>query len=219
MNINEKKPEDVLKWQFLVQYKELHQDIWLRLIRINTNLQIVEVIQQFPLDHLYSPQENVFWGSVRWNFLDLSIILLHALICDEGDDALSLPKFKNNVSTWLKDPAEYRKLLKTLHFNRITKNLCAKFTPIRRDILAHRLLDEDGKLRDPPGVTLSEIHTLYNETEKLFRSCSFGAEYVTTFYMQGTCGGKPIEKDIEHILDLLIKNSPWLNRPEQESQS
>ena len=60
-----------------------------------------------------------------------------------------------------------------------------------------------------------EVRRIYDATENIFRSCSFGTEYVCTLYPEGTCGGKPIEKDIDCLLDLIVKDSDWLNEPER----
>ena len=88
---------------------------------------------------------------------------------------------------------------------------------MRKNVIAHRLFDKNDKikLQSVKRVTLSEIRQVYNDIEKLFRVCSFGSEYLTTFYINGTCAGKPIEKDIDHLLDLIVKDSYWLNEPER----
>ena len=52
MDINDKKPEDVLKPEFIQQYKELHEDIWHRLVEANTTIAILEKILSFPFSHL-----------------------------------------------------------------------------------------------------------------------------------------------------------------------
>jgi hypothetical protein len=217
MLINDKNPQHVLKPDFLEQYKDLHQDIWHRLIQINTNISILEILQKFPFRHIYYPPENIFWESVYWNFLYTSIILIHALVSDTGKDAHTLTKFKNTVHNWLQDSEkqEYATLLKGLDFETSTKKIRNKIARMRTDLLAHRLLDENQKLKNVDGVTVSEIRRLYDVTEELFRRCSFGCEYVTTFYPRGTCGGKPIAKDIDHILDLIAKDSTWVNQPER----
>jgi hypothetical protein len=139
------------------------------------------------------------------------------LVCDKGEHAHTLTKFKDKVSNWLEnsEKPEYDSLLEKLDFDQRTKNIRNKIAPIRNDLLAHRLWDKNEKLKHPDGITVLEIRSLYDETEKLFRCCSFGAEYVTTFYMGGTSGGKPIEKDIDHILDLIAKDSTWVNQPER----
>jgi hypothetical protein len=218
MDIDDKKPEDVLRPEFVQQYKELHEDIWHRLVETNTTITILEKIQSFPFNHFYSPNENIFWTSVYWNFLDISTITIHTIINDQGNDAHTLLRFKNNISReWLIDSEKqtYSQNLKEVKFDQTTENIRKKITYIRDKIIAHRLFDKDGRLLNPEGITVSEIRHTYDDVERLFRACSFGAEYVTTLYVEGTCGGKPIEKNIDHLLDLIVKDSYWLNEPER----
>jgi hypothetical protein len=221
MDIDDKKPEDVLKPEFVQQYNELHGNIWHRLVEMNTTIIILEKIQSFSFHHFYSPDENIFWMFVYWNFLYISIINIHTIVkktCKK--DEHTLPKFVGNVHGWLQDSekAEYSQNLKEVKFDQTTENIRKKITDMRDGIIAHRLFDKDGHLLNPEGITVSEIRHIYDDVERLFRACSFGSEYATTFipYLSSvTCGGKPIEKDIDHILDLIVKDSYWLNEPKR----
>lgn len=220
MLINDKNPQDVLKPEFLEQYKELHQDIWHRLIRINTNLSILEIIQKFPFHHIYYPPENIFWESVYRNLLYTSVALIHTLVGDHEKQAHTLPRFKNHIlKDWLKDSEKpaYQTLLKTVKFAREIKIIRQKVAAMRNKVIAHRFLDDShpAQVQSAERVTVSELRSFYDATEKMFHACSFGSEYVTTFYLEGTCGGRPIEKDIDHILDLIAKDSTWVNQPER----
>ena len=226
MDIYDKKPEDVLKPEFIQQYKELHEDIWHRLIKTNTSIIILEKIESFPFDHFYSPNENIFWMSVYWNFLYISTITIHTITNDDGKDAHTLLRFKNNIlRKWLieSEKQTYSQNLKEAKFDKTTETIGKKITDMRNKIIAHRLSDEEGRhLLNPEGITVSEIRHTYDDVERLFRACSFGSEYATTFitYLPlATCGGKPIERDIDHILDLIVKDSYWLNKPERNEQS
>lgn len=218
--ISDKKPEDVLKSEFIQKYKELHEDIWHRLIETNTTITILETIQQFPFHHFYPPQENVFWTTVFWNFIYVAIVFIHSIVNDQSKNVHTLPRFKNNVRQWLKDSEkpEYDNNLKKANFDNITKSILKKTSDIRRQLLAHRLFDKTGFLSKPEGVKVSEIRHAYNAIEEIFLTCSFGSEYVTTFYLDGICAGKPIEKDIDHLLDLIVKDSFWLNHPDIKKQ-
>ncbi len=218
--MSEKKPEDVLKPEFIQKYKELHEDIWHRLVEINTSLTILEKIQQFPFQHIYAPSENIFWTTVYWNFLYIAIVFIHALIEDQEADAHTLNKFRNRIyREWLKNSEKtaYSDNLKKARFNQTTKNVLKKVASMRHQLLAHRLLDENGHLSSPDGITIPEIRSAYDDVERLFNICSFGAEYVCNLYTNGTVGGKLIEKDIDQILDLIVKDSYWLNQPERDS--
>jgi hypothetical protein len=104
MQIDERKPEDVLKPRFVDTYRSLHRDIWYRLVQTNTSITILEKIIAFPFHYFYSPTENVFWQMVYWNFLYTVIVLLHGLTGDNDKDALTLNRFKNLlIKEWIKE--------------------------------------------------------------------------------------------------------------------
>jgi hypothetical protein len=119
MDISEKKPEDVLKPAFIQKYKELHEDIWHRLVEINTSITILEKIQEFPFSHFYYPPENAFWSMVYWNFTYTCVVLIHTLVNDQGENCLTIQRFKNLLlRDWLADSEkqELRKKVKSLRF-------------------------------------------------------------------------------------------------------
>lgn len=217
MDINDKKPEDVLKPEFVQQYKELHEDIWHQLVETNTTITILEKIQSFPFHHFYSPNENVFWNMVYWNFTYTLVVLMYALVNDERKDRLTILKFRDFLSKdWLKDNEKQEFYKRAGKFNSANiKQVCDKIDVMRHKIIAHRIMNPDCTLPEVTGVTLLEIKKIFKEIETLFQACCFGSEYITSLYLNGTCGGKPIERDIDHILDLIVKDSYWLNKPER----
>jgi hypothetical protein len=215
LTINDKKPEDVLKPEFLEKYKEHHKDIWFQLSQINTTITILEKILQSPLKY-FPKSETIFWQTVCWNFVRVSVVFIHAMVNDRSSDANTLPRHKNNIRSWLKDSErkEFDLVLRKYKFDQTTKNILTNITNIRKKVLAHRLFDNNDILSDPGGITVSEIRHAYNSIENIFHACSFGVEHDTTLYPTGTSGGKPIETDIDKLIDLIVKNSNWLNRPE-----
>ncbi len=219
MDIINKEPEDVLKPEFVKTYKELHKDIWYRLIRVNTSLTILEKIHNFPFHPIYSPQDNIFWAMVSWNFFDISILFMNQLTSD-GSDEHTINGFRNRIlnEDWLKNGVkeEYRKLLRNIKLDKRLEPIQEKIKEIRKNVIAHRLLDSNrASVTNVKNVTLDELHQLSEGIKKLFRSISFVVEYDSNFYTGGTIGGKPVKEDIDELLDLILKHSYWLNEPEQ----
>lgn len=214
MTISEKKPEDVLEPEFIEEYKVLHNDICFRLSHINTTITILEKILQSPIQY-FEQSQTIFWRTVCWNFVWISVILIRALVEDKHKkDKLTITKFRDNICDWLKDSEkEIYQMLKDYKFDQTTEIIKKNMKRIRDKELAHK---EFRKNRFPNvnGITVSEIRHVYNDIENLFHACSFGVEYDTTLYPTGEFAGKPIEKDIEKLIDLVVKNSNWLNRPE-----
>jgi hypothetical protein len=218
-----KKPEEVFASDFLPTYTQLHQDIWGRLIQVDSSLQILETIDQFPLNHLYDPHDNIFWTMVFWNFVPMSVILLHSLVSDEEKDAHTLLKFKNTVLNHLCTDSlklAYRKKLKQSKLDKQLSPIRTKITRLRDKVIAHRILDTQGHLESlhVEGVGISELRSVFEDTKRLFDTCCFGSEYLTTLYPPYTVGGKPVKKDIEELLEFVVKNSYWLNEPEHKAQ-
>jgi hypothetical protein len=179
----------------------------------------LEKIEKFPFEHIYAPQENIFWTMVYWNFLYLSIIFIYGLVDDTGPDTNTIPQLKTKLwkEGWLKDEhEEYRQALKKAKLHRDVKKIRKKLELMRNKVVAHQIPRSVTNIK-VPGVSLLEIRIVYDETEKLFRMFSFGAEYFTTFYIPGAVDRKPVAKDIDELLDLIVKNSPWLNQPEQRA--
>jgi hypothetical protein len=217
-DLTDKRPEDVLKPEYLQPYQALHKDIWDRLTHVNTSITILETLEDFPFDNLYAPHENIFWTMVYWNFLYISVIFLHTLTTDQGDQKHTLTRFSRRIlNDWINNcyKSEYQKCLKNAKLDKNLSTIRAKISQMRHKVIAHRLFDSArAHLIDVEGVTLAEVRQAYQDVEPLFRACSFGTQYVSNLYTGGTVGGKPVKKDIQHILDLIVKNSHWLNQPE-----
>lgn len=218
-DITAKKPEEVFTSEFLPAYTQLHQDIWRRLIRVDANLQILETIGRYPLHHLYGWPNNIFWTMVFWNFLHISVVLLHSLV-DETTGAHTLRNFKNIVREHLLTDslkAVYRRKLRETKLSKQLEPTRKKIASMRHTVIAHRFLDDQEHLKPPhvEGVSVSELRKVFEDIKRLFEACCFGSDYLTSLYPPTAPGHKPPEKDIEKILDLIVKNSPWLNQPER----
>lgn len=221
-HLTTKKPEEVFVADFLPTYTQLHQDIWFRLVHVDANLQILETIGLFPIHHLHAPQNNIFWKMVFWNFVHMSVILLHSLVSDEKSCAHTLLKFKNTVLKHLHTDSlklAYRERLNQSKLDKQVDPIRKKIARMRHEVIAHRFLDTQGQLGAPQieGVSVPELRKAFEDTKRLFEACCFGSEYFTTLYPPFVPGHKTPKKDIEKILDLIVKNSNWLNQPERHS--
>lgn len=221
-DVTAKKPEEVFTSHFLPAYSQLHQDIWRRLIRVDANIQILETIGRFPLHHLYAPQENIFWTMVFCNFFQISVILLHSLVSDQTKGAHTLPKFRNSVLNHLRTDSlksAYSKRLSQIKLDKQLDPIRKNIAGMRHDLIAHRFLDDQGHLKAPhvEGVTVSTLRKVFEDVKRLFETCSFGSEYSTSLYPATAPGHKPPKKDIEQILNLIVKYSYWLNQPERRA--
>jgi len=224
-NITDERPEDVLVSEFLPAYNELHQDIWYRLVHVHTSIMILEKIHEHPLNHIYAPQEMIFWGMVYSNFFGLSVVILYTLVQDQAKHDRTphtLPAFRDKLLTrWLRESYidYFKNTLANAKFDSGIKYIQGKIDHLRNNLFAHRFVNPDGTLstRSLPNLPLAQLREYYEAVERLFHACSFGTEYFTTLYPPATVGGKPVKKDIEELLELIVKNSYWLNQPERRA--
>jgi hypothetical protein len=156
---------------------------------------------------------------LHWNFTYTCVVMLHGLLNDSS--GYTIHKFKDKLQKlWFLD-IEQRSLcsrLNSFEFSKKVESLLDQLTDLRHKIIAHRDSRIVAGSLSIPGLTIKDLRAIYSETEALFAACSFHAGYNTSLYLEGTVAGKPIEKDIERIMNLLVKHSPWLNQPEIKAQ-
>ncbi len=223
-NINDKRPEDLLKQESLEAYYDLHTNIWHRLVHLNDTIITLEKITEFPFDYFYGPNKMTFWYTLYWNFTYAAVILAHGLVEDRGENAHTLPRFRNRLLQlhWL-DPQQkkaYQTRLRQSKLDTALGPIRKKVKELRDKIIAHRLLDDRTGLpsRNVPGVSVTELRRLYDSVENHFEVCCFGSEYVTTSmdYTQRMVGGKPAQTGVEDVLDCVAKVSHFVNEPEAD---
>jgi len=212
IRIIDRKPEEVLKEQFVEKYKSQLIDIWYRLVQVNTSITILENIRRYPLQNIYAPQENVFWEMTFLNFFGNSVVTLYTLSKDKtrSGRANTLTDLKNKIITsWIKEAykTEFQEMLKNTKIDKRLEKIQDKISQLRNNIYAHRFINNDGTLSNNlvQKLRLEQLREYYGSIEKLFRSCTFACEYVTSLYPQTVPGDEPEKKDIEEILDLIIK--------------
>lgn len=214
------KPEEVIRQEYLKNYQELHKDIYNRLVHVRTSLIIIDTIRKYPLDMLYGPGEGIFWNMIYWNFLYSTIVLLHGLIIDEFSEALTLPRLRNLLAKdWIQRDIvpDFYERLRDVKFDEEVSQIKAKIRSMRHHIVAHRLFDTTKMLPlNVTGVSFHELKKINKESEDLFKCCSFGMEYLTSLYWPRIEKPDPTADDVEEIIELLLKNSSWINSPEKQ---
>jgi hypothetical protein len=210
--------KQVLKAECIAEYEAARTDIYRRLVHINTSIQILESIASFPLGHLVAP-DDPFFATLYGNFIYTAVVMLHALL--EGTEPFGIPRFKNRLARdWLpeREQAPLRDRLHAVGFSATAQRIKLRVAAMRDKIIAHRDSEVVTHLLKVSGVTIGDLRMLYNEAEALFGACCFAVEYETTLYTRGTVGGRPIKRDIERFMSLLLKDSEWLRQPERDGQ-
>jgi hypothetical protein len=220
------KPETLFEPGFVEKYVRLHNDLWWRTIRVHGTLRTLDELKEFPFDHLYAPNGMEFWRLVIENFLDIACLMLHGLVSDTGSDVLSIPTFRNEIikAPWL-SPQKLGLLTKTLkqcEFDAHVQSIADRVKDIRHNRIAHRLIDmqSGGPLQAYADVSLEEIWRLFDATQSLFGALSFGSAYVTLAgdLIPSTVGGQPTRTCLDEVLDAVLRDNFFVNRPEQRGK-
>lgn len=221
--LSERKPEELFDAEFADGYTRLHRDLWEGMLRVHGNILSLEELREFRFDYIYGPNEMEFWHLVVSNFVDMSCVLLHGLVSDEGSDVHSLTHFKNKIAAakW-KDPRLHELFLRTLRERKFDSNVTSvakRIADIRNKRLAHRLVDRNTAIvKQLLGtVSLPELRQLYNSAHKLFGALSFGAAYETLAgdLAPSTVGGRPTRTCLGTVLDAVARDSDFVNEPER----
>lgn len=115
-----------------------------------------------------------------------------------------------------------RRTLKERKFDAHVSDIAQRVKKIRNNHIAHELMDRDtGAPKEViAGISLEELWQLFDAAHSLFGALSFGAGYVTLAgdLMPGTVGGKKLRTCLERVLDAVLRDSSFVNRPERRAQ-
>ncbi len=221
-DLAERKPDELFQSEFSDRYTGLHNDLWQRILRLHGTIHTLETLADFPFHYLYGPNDMEFWRLVRGNFGAMVVVLLHGLVNDQGRDAHTILTFRNTIreGPWLDEKMRdlFIDTLRDRRFNSRAKSVGKRIKRIRDYHIAHRLIDsETGHLKEPASVSLQDLRQLFDATHSLFGALSFGSAYVTLAgdLIPGTIGGKPTRTCLDEVLDAVIRDSPFVNRPER----
>lgn len=222
----ERKPEELFVPEFAERYKLLHNDIWLRIIRIHGSLYSLEKLDQFQFDYIYGPYNMEFWHLVLDNFFDIAILLLDGLLNDSGPHVYTLRMFKNDImrAHWLEINKRemLQQTLRERKFNDEIVKISKMVSIIRNNFIAHQLIDKQkcNPNEVPAEMNIKELRKLFNATHSLFGAISFGSSYSTLSIdmMPGTIGGQLRRSCLDTVLDAVLKDSEFVNKPERRGQ-
>jgi hypothetical protein len=180
------------------------------LVRLNTNIAIVEQVIQFPFE-LFFLETPTFFRYVIANFLDMSLLIITRLATDSGKDVYTLPHFKNRVMEELVKP-EYKEAfqnaLKQAKFDKRTHDLLEQARKLRTEYVAH-LSRQPDPTTSP--IDFEDLKILRDQLNSLLEALTPDRAHLFTpiqYYNRS-------KSDIEAILDSLAKTSNILHMPEE----
>ncbi|MBN1489991.1 MAG: hypothetical protein JXA69_08745 [Phycisphaerae bacterium] len=224
--LSERKPEELFNADFAERYRQLHRILYERVIRLHGTIHTLEQLEEFPFGYIYGPRDNEFWRLVFENFFDAACLKLHGLATDRGSAVHNVVSFKNKVimGPW-RDTRLHTLLKGTLRerkFDERAQSVATRIEAIRHTHIAHFLIDTNANDSLPhlEGVSLREVRHLFDAVHSLFGALSFGAAFVTLpgDLMPSTVGGKPTRTCLDTVLDAVLRDSPFVTRPERNGE-
>ena len=135
------KPEDVIDDDWLQEYIQQRQTLWLQLIDLNCNVFLIEKILHFPFSlFLYITDEEIFWQRTINALIDSSILIIWKIAVDKHQHALTLNRFKDDVLDHICDSEAEKELHSELHevdFDRQVAQISRKIEFARQNYVAH----------------------------------------------------------------------------------
>ena len=216
---------DLLGDEDLSYYTKGMDFLYLQLVHLNVNIFILEHILAFPF-HLFTIQgETLFFRMVFDIFFYASLLTITRLAADQGDDLLTLMRFKNKVRKVIKP--EYQPIfddrIKRAGFDDRTKALIKKARNLRHERVAHILEEVALERQEGATVVFGEIRELRDQLNLLLDALSFNTQHMMLPIQYDPHVQHPrgidARPDIEVLLDSVAERSPMLRMPEREPRS
>jgi hypothetical protein len=221
--LTNRKPEELFDRDFAQRYQRLQRNLWARITRLHGTIVTLEEMSEFPFQVLYVPGDMEFWKLTFLNFFDVAILKLHGFVNDGGPETLTLSAFRSEImkAPWRCQDARnlLRQTLDERSFDGFVKSIAKRVDLIRDTHIAHSLIDkESGNPKGiPDTVNIQEVRQLFDAAHRLFGALSFGSGFGTLAgdLMPCTVGGKAKRTCLERVLDAVLRDSDFVNRPER----
>ena len=223
VNLNELDPSEILEPSSLETYEEALELIWQQLLRLNSNLFVLDKLLDFPGDLFLGPGKQTFLALAEINLFENSLLTISKLTTDTNKDSLSLPRFKNCVRKKVRQKylTAFCQLLRDNKFSKTTKTSWEKVKNIRNSFIAHLAVDENlqPKILGHPRVSFQEVKLVTTELNRLFDTLCFGHKRLTLPLDYDPSVQHPpgvdSRPDVEYILDLIAQDSYFFKMPEE----
>ncbi|MHA1336269.1 MAG: AbiU2 domain-containing protein [Promethearchaeota archaeon] len=223
MTLLYKKPEEIIKKQYIKDYKNSLEIIWLELVRLNSTVFVLEKLINFPAKIFLPKGKDLFLNLVYHNFIENCIIIISRIFTDKSKDTHTIIWFKNKIrNKYLKDiyKDEFDKMLKERKFSKNVNTLSDKIHKIRSKLVAHLkrelLLNE---ITSDFKISFKELKEVVNAIEDLFILICFGHGHhlYPIQWIPNLVRNDPLDNrtDIDEILDYFVLQNPILKLPEE----
>jgi|GEM_PF-4778627 len=196
---------EAVKPEFLEQYEVELAPIWDQVVRLNTNVFLMEKILNFPFVEEVAI-EPTFWQYVLEALFDSSVLISWKLVSDKK--GFSILQLKNSVAeTYIKDikKPQFKELIRKVEFNKKLEAEKEKVEVLRQKHIAHLDLKARGRV-EAVKLEITELRQLTDLITELFNILSFSAKSVLPLAYHTKeipAAQKPEKTDIDVILDFM----------------
>lgn len=225
---NSQPPEALYIVAWAVQeYKQLLQNLWHRLVRLNHSLAFMREMESIPWDLLFGPDGYTFWSFTYQAHGDIAVLLIHGMLNDAAEDHLSFNRLKNRLMQEWVQPEKRADLQNRLKACRPTAELSAsleKIERLRHEHIAHTLIPEIDPSRQPLRASLSwsELDAIYGFLKAYLNTLGLGVSYALAWpgsgYNPGV-GSVFNRTDLSETLDAFLETSQFIRWPETRPQA
>lgn len=215
------KPQDVFDVEYAHDYVAIHSELWDRFTRLHTRLVVLEQLHAFPFNSIYSPYGMDFWIVASESIFDSSIVLMHSLAKNTDQDECGIQTLESFIrkSPW-RDEEKKKLYLATIKPNKkgTKKDILSRVATARNKHVAHHIFSINNvESRPAVELRLHELFIAFQELHLRFGLASFGSAYCTlTNDTMPTTQGRSLSRTcLDSVLDAVLKDSDFVNRPER----
>jgi hypothetical protein len=205
----------VIKTEHLEAYEHARMDIWNRLINLDTNLKILESVDESlvlkDVDRcivMTSRESRYVFRRMVWAVYGESVMLIATLLYDDDKNSLEIDRFRKSITTdWILPQFKGRFQEECKVFDKHTKRrneLGHKINRYRNTYYAHRNCDAT-KVKSVKLVGLPQLREAFGIASELFGCCTLWSG-LHMYLSEDT------ETGIGEICDALVKDGLYVNQ-------
>jgi len=220
------RPSKVFEHSWLQVYGRIREVLWAEIVQLIANVFVMEKIASFPFE-LFWESDRYFWDVTFNGMFDSSVLIVHKICIDNDRDVLTLHKFADEIrlnipSDDLRD--DFDEEMKAVGFKKNFGEIKALFKNERNNRIAHFNRELNTNLREldlePRRKLLAKLKPTTFLINNLFRVLCLGHHHAPVYHTYYTStrfpGHAEEQSDVEKLLDLVARNDPLTNMPEEQ---
>ena len=209
--------EKVLQEQHIEAYERRMKAFASDLFDLRVDAFYLYRVATFPVDALaIHPDNRPFVDHLVKTFVNSLVVGLTRLTTDQGPDAATLVKFKNEVLEWVRPEHKiaFRERIRDCRFGPEARSLFSDIRAIRDAHVAHRLMT-----RQNASINVGKLIDLVDALDRLFHFMAFNTEFLLLpmpYAQEGSSTHSTEPFDVDRALGGIAATSPYMQHPMPE---